>query len=306
LGVVTPRSYQDPGVCSPNASMTGPTTNNTNAIVIMLVAVGVFSLMDAGLKLLVPFYPPLQLAALRGAASIPLVLAWALPSVGARGLLRIRWRLHLLRGVTAIGMMTGFVFALDTLPLSTAYAVFFVGPLLVAALSVPVLGETIDRRKQLAIATGVAGVLVVLRPTGEGLFTAAGAAMLVAAACYAISSVTVRVLSRTDTTQAIVFWLVTMLAIGAGVLALPDWVAIEDRHWPIIAGIGVCGALGQWAITQAFTRGEASVVAPFEYTALAYSLGLDLALWGVVPDAVTWVGAGIIVGSGLVLLRRRG
>ncbi len=270
----------------------------------MLISVGVFSLMDAGLKLLVPHYPPLQIAALRGAASIPLVLAWALPSVGVRGLVAIRWPLHLLRGVAAIGMMTSFVYALDTMPLSTSYAVFFVGPLLVAALSVPVLGETIDRRKLVAITTGVVGVLVVLRPTGEGLFTAAGAAMLVAAGCYAISSVTVKIASRTDSTQAIVFWLVTMLAVGAGALAAPDWVAIQPEHWPLIAGIGTCGALGQWAITQAFTRGEASVVAPFEYTALAYSLALDLALWGVVPDAVTWVGAAIIVGSGLVLLKR--
>lgn len=281
-----------------------PNPSNGSAIVIMLISVGVFSLMDAGLKLLVPHYPPLQIAALRGAASIPLVLAWALPSVGVRGLVAIRWPLHLLRGVAAIGMMTSFVYALDTMPLSTSYAVFFVGPLLVAALSVPVLGETIDRRKLVAISTGVVGVLVVLRPTGEGLFTAAGAAMLVAAGCYAISSVTVKIASRTDSTQAIVFWLVTMLAVGAGALAAPDWVAIQPEHWPLIAGIGTCGALGQWAITQAFTRGEASVVAPFEYTALAYSLALDLALWGVVPDAVTWVGAAIIVGSGLVLLKR--
>ncbi|HUP92272.1 MAG TPA: DMT family transporter, partial [Solimonas sp.] len=75
-------------------------------------------------------------------------------------------------------------------------------------------------------------------------------------------------------------------------------------HWPIIAGIGGAGMLGQYAITEAFSRGEASVIAPLEYTALAWGVGLDWALWKVLPDSITFVGAAIIVGSGLYLIRR--
>jgi drug/metabolite transporter (DMT)-like permease len=279
-------------------------TSNLSGILIMLLAVGVFALMDAGLKLLAPHYPAVQVAALRGAASIPFVLLWVLLSVGPRALLRVRWPLHLLRGVLAVGMMVAFVYAIARMPLSTAYTVFFVAPLMITALSVPILGERVGPRRWAAILVGLVGVLVVLRPTGEGLATLAGLGILLAATGYAIGAITVRVLSRTDSTQSMVFWMVTMLAIGAGALAAPGWVAIRAEHWALIAGVGAAGALGQYAITEAFSRGEASVIAPFEYTALAWGLGLDLALWGVLPDRITWIGAAIIVGSGLYLIRR--
>lgn len=279
-------------------------SSNLSGILIMLVAVGAFALMDAGLKLLAPHYPPLQVAALRGASSLPFVLLWIVLTVGPRTVLEVRWPLHLLRGVLAVVMMAAFVYALARLPLSTAYTVFFVAPLLITALSVPILGERVGPRRWTAIAAGLLGVLVVLRPTGEGLATLAGLGVLCAAIGYAVSAITVRVLSRTDSTQAMVFWMLVSMAFGAGALASPSWVAVQPSHGWLIAGIGVAGAIGQYAITEAFARGEASVIAPFEYTALAWGLALDLALWGVLPDAWTWVGAAIIVGSGLYLIRR--
>lgn len=281
-------------------------SRNTNlaGILAMLAAAGLFSLMDAGLKLLSPHYPPLQVAALRGAASLPFVLLW----IGLRGgfatLWKVRWGLHLLRGVLAVTMMVCFIYALRTLPLSTVYTLFFVAPLMITALSVPVLGEYVGPRRWTAIAIGLVGVLVVLRPTGEGMFTLAGLAVLGAAAGYATSAITVRVLARTDSTQSMVFWMLTLLTLGAGALAAPGWVPLQAAHVGIIAGIGLAGALGQYAITEAFRHGEASVIAPFEYTALAWGLGLDLALWGVLPDGITWLGAAIIVLSGLYLLHR--
>src|SRR5690606_15652373 len=92
------------------------------ALLLMAAAVALFALMDAGLKLLSPHYPALQVGALRGLASLPFILAWALATVGWRGLLRVRWPLHLLRGALGIAMMAGFVYGLRTLPLATAYA----------------------------------------------------------------------------------------------------------------------------------------------------------------------------------------
>ncbi|MGV8944025.1 DMT family transporter [Thermomonas sp.] len=270
----------------------------------MLVAVLMFALMDAGLKSLSAHYPPLQVATLRGLSSLPLVLAWALLTVGLRPLLRIRWSLHLLRGVLGIVMMGSFVYALKRMPLSTAYSIFFVAPLLITALSVPILGEKVGPRRWTAIAVGLLGVLTVLRPTGAGVFTWAGLAVLVAALAYAVSAITVRVLARTDSNQAMVFWLLTMLAFGAGVLALPNWVPLRMQDVWIIAVIGMAGTLGQYTVTEAFRRGEASLIAPLEYTALVWGVALDLALWGVLPDAVTWLGAAIIIASGLYLLRR--
>ena len=273
-------------------------------MLLMLASVALFSLMDAALKTLSSHYPPFQVAALRGLSSLPLVLAWALWSTGAASLLRVRWPLHLLRGALGIAMMASFVYALKRLPLSTAYSIFFVAPRLITALSVPLLGERVGPRRWTAIAAGLLGVLVVLRPTGEGVLTTAGLAVLVAATGYAVSAITVRILARTDSTQAITFWLLALMALGAGALALPDWVPLRAQHGWIIAGIGLAGALGQYTITEAFRLGEASLIAPLEYTALVWGVALDLALWGVLPDAVTWVGAAIIIASGLYLIRR--
>lgn len=270
----------------------------------MLVAVAMFAMMDAALKQLSTHYPPFQVASLRGAASLPLVLVWALATAGVRPLLRVRWSLHLLRGVLGVAMMATFVYAVARLPLSTTYSVFFVAPLLITALSVPVLGEKVGPRRWIAIAIGLIGVVVLLRPTGEGLISLAALAVLVAAVMYAVSAITVRVLARTDSTQSMMVWLMAMIALGAGVLAWPEWVPIRREDLWLIAGVGVAGALGQYAITEAFRMGEASAIAPLEYTALIWGVLFDLTLWGVLPDAVTWVGAAIIVVSGLYLIRR--
>jgi len=281
-----------------------PALQPRRAALLMLVSVALFALMDAGLKTLSAHYPPFQVAAMRGLSSLPLVLGWALASAGAGALLRVRWPLHLVRGVLGIVMMASFVYALKRLPLSTAYSIFFVAPLLITALSVPILGEHVGPRRWTAIAVGLLGVLVVLRPTGEGVLTLAGLAVLVAAFGYAVSAILVRVLARTDSTQATTFWLLALMALGAGLLAWPGWVPLRGEHAAIIAGIGIAGALGQYTITEAFRSGEASLVAPLEYSALVWGVLLDLSLWGVLPDGLTWLGAAIIVGSGLYLIRR--
>ena len=274
------------------------------AVAMMLLAVATFSLMDAGLKQLSTHYPAFQVAALRGAASLPFVLVWALSTGGVRPLLRVRWPLHLLRGAMGVAMMASFVYALRTLPLSTAYSIFFVAPLLVTALSVPILGERVGPRRWTAIAIGLIGTLVLLRPTGEGLVSIASLAVLLAAAMYAVSAISVRVLARTDSTQSMMVWLMALMAIGAGLLAWPGWTPVAGADLWLILGIGVAGGIGQYAVTEAFRVGEASLIAPLEYTALVWGVLLDLTLWGVLPDGVTWVGAAIIVASGLYLLRR--
>lgn len=281
-----------------------PNASSSRAVWLMLAAVALFALMDAGLKTLAAHYPPFQVAALRGVSSLPLVLGWAVWTVGWRSLLRVRWPLHLLRGVLGVGMMASFVYALKRLPLSTAYAIFFVAPLLITALSVPFLGEKVGPRRWTAIAMGLLGVLVVLRPTGAGMLSWAGVAVLGAALAYAVSAITVRVLARSDSNQAMVVWLLALMALGAGILAWPAWQPLRAEHVGVVAAIGVVGTLGQYAITEAFRQGEASLIAPLEYSALVWGVALDLALWGVLPDAFTWLGAAIIMGSGLYLLRR--
>lgn len=281
---------------------------NLRGVLAMLAAVGCFSLMDALLKTLAGHYPPMQVAALRGLAALPLVLAYVLWQRQAHTLLQARWRLHLLRGMLVVVMLALFTYGLQSLGLAEAYTLFFIAPLLITALSAPVLGERVRASHWLAIGLGLLGVLVALRPEQSAMLTLGGLAVLAAAACYAVSAVAGRVLTRTDSSATIVFWTTTMLAMGAGLLALPGWVAVSREHWPLVVGLAVTGFLGQTAITEAFRHGQAAVIAPFEYTALAWGVGLDWLLWQALPDGATLLGGAIIIGSGIYLVhgeRRR-
>lgn len=274
------------------------------SIVAMLLAVGFFSLMDAVMKVLVAHYSAVQVAALRGLCALPLVLVWVAWMGEGRSLWRVRWPLHLLRGALSIGMLIGFAWGLRSLPLAEAYTVFFVAPLMITLLSIPVLKERVPRSHWVAIGVGLAGVVVALRPTGEGLLSLGGLAVLASALAYAVSALAGRLLTRTDSSASLVFWTTVALVVGAGALAIPGWQPLRPSDTPLLLALAVTGFLGQVAITEAFRHGQASVVAPFEYTALAWGIGLDWVLWRVWPDAATWVGGAIIVASGLYLLRR--
>jgi drug/metabolite transporter (DMT)-like permease len=276
---------------------------NVRGILGMLLAAALFSLMDTGLKLLSPHYPPLQVAAMRALSSLPLVIAFVAWRGQFHTLLRIRWPLHLLRGALGIGMLALFAFALRQLPLAEAYSIFFIAPLLITMMSGPMLDERVGKARWIAIGVGLLGVLVVLRPTGTGMFTLAGGAVLLAASCYAVSAITVRIVNRTDSLDSQLFWLMAMVATGAGAMALPHWVPVRMEHAWILCGIAITGFLGQLSITQAFRHGEASAIAPFEYSALAWGLASDWLLWRTLPDGWMLAGAAIIVGSGIYLVR---
>ena len=273
-------------------------------IAAMLAAVFCFAMMDAGLKALSGHYPALEVASLRGFASLPLVLAWCAWRGGFGQLLRVRWSLHLLRGALSVLMLGCFAFALRTLPLADAYSIFFVAPLIITALAALMLGERVGWQRWIAVAVGLAGVLVVLKPSGSGWVSLAGLAVLASATGYALSAITVRKLGRTDSVQARVFWMLSMTALGAGLLAWRDWRMPRAEHALPLIAVGVFGALGQVAITEAFRRAPAATLAPLEYTALLWGVALDAALWQTSPTLRTLGGAAVIVASGLYLIHR--
>jgi drug/metabolite transporter (DMT)-like permease len=270
----------------------------------MLVAVAAFAVMDALLKLLSGHYAALQVAFIRGAAALPFVL---LPILMRGRLARLRpvnVRLHLVRGGLSIIMICSFVLAVRESSLATTYSIFMCAPLLVAALSVPLLGERVARVQWCAILVGMAGVLLMLRPGGGQLISFGALAAVVAVIAYSFAVVTLRMLARTDSVESMVFSFTALLAIGAGLLAIPVWRALQWQDWPLMLGVGITGALGQNFITQAFRRAPASVVAPFEYTALLWGVLLDLAIWHVLPGGITLVGGSIVIGAGLFLIER--
>jgi drug/metabolite transporter (DMT)-like permease len=173
---------------------------------------------------------------------------------------------------------------------------------------VPVLGERVPAAHWWVIGIGFIGVLIALQPRSEdlqaGLVTAGGLAVLGAAACYAVAAVVGRLSSRTDSTESMVLWMMVIVAVGASALAWPRWVPLQASDWPLLLALGVTGFCGQLAITVAFRHGQASAVAPFEYTALAWGVGLDWLIWQTLPMSHTWLGAAIIVSSGIYLVRR--
>jgi len=269
----------------------------------MLIGVGAFSFMDAGLKLLTAHYSAAQVAALRGLAALPVVFAWALYAGGMRQLIRVRWPLHLVRGVMAVFMMITFTFALKHLSLAKAYAIFFISPMIMALLSIVLLGEQVRRAQWAAIGVGFVGVLIVLKPETSGFGWWATLAVLGTAVGYALSSVLVKILGRTDSTPAMMFWMTCMLSIGATAISWPGWQPIATEHYPILAGVALTGAIGQWGITVAFKHAPAASVAPLEYTGLAWVIFIDLAVWSTAPSLRTLSGAALIIACGLFLLR---
>ena len=277
---------------------------NVKGATAMMIAVGALSLMDACMKILSPHYSPMQIAAMRGLVALPVVIPWVWLTGGFGQLRRVRFPLHLLRGALGIMMLVTFAFALRALALSEAYAIFFVAPLIITALASPILGERVGKQRWIAISFGFAGALIVLRPTGAGALTIPGLSILLCALGYASSAITVRVLSRTDTTQSLVFWLMIFVAVGGTLLALPSWQPIQQpTHWLALGGIAVAGSIGQWGVTEAFRHGQASFVAPFEYTALVWGVSLDWTLWRTLPGPATFAGAAVIIASGVYLIR---
>lgn len=276
---------------------------NRRNIYMMLIAAAVFSLMDMAMKLLSAHYPPMQVAALRALVALPLVGTYVIWRGAHRSLMQIRWSMHLLRAVLGIAMLSLFAYGLKGLSLAEAYTIFFIAPALITALSVLFLKERVNRAQWIAIAVGMGGVLVVLRPNGAGFLTMGGLAVLCAATCYAVSAITGRILARTDRTEHMVVWLMVMMSVGATALAAPNWVPVRAEHTLLLCGLAISGFVGQLAITEAFGSGDASKVAPFEYSALAWGVGLDWLLWRVLPDYYTMIGAAIIIASGIYLIR---
>jgi drug/metabolite transporter (DMT)-like permease len=277
---------------------------NLRGILSMLAAVTTFSVMDVLLKRLSEDYPAMQVTFLRGAASLPLLLGANAVFGRWRNLQPKRWRLHVLRGFLSVMLLWCFVYAVSQLSLANAYSIFMSAPLLITALSVPMLGERVGWRQWLAVLVGLVGVIIVLKPSGAGLVTIGGLAALASAAGYALNAITIRIMTRTESSAATVFWSLLFLTIISGVAASVRWVPVQWDHWHLIIGLGIAGALGQYFITEAFRLAAPPVVAPLEYTALAWGMLFDWLLWATAPGLRMLAGAFVIVASGIYIINR--
>lgn len=279
-------------------------THPLRGIVLMLCAVGFFAVMDTLLKLLTSRYPPMQVSALRGAASLVLIVGTLVMMNRLRDLRAERPGMHVLRGLLMVAVMGGFLYAVRALSLADAYAIFLTAPLLVTAFAALLLREPVGWHRWTAIAVGLLGAFTMLRPSTSSFITWGAVGAFVSAIAYALSAVLVRVLTRSETTSAVAVWSMSIMTVVSAAIAWRAWVAVSPADWWIIAVIGVTGAIAQLLLIEAFRSAPASVIAPFEYTALLWGIGFDWLVWQVLPHSRVLIGGAIVVASGLYVIWR--
>jgi drug/metabolite transporter (DMT)-like permease len=246
----------------------------------------------------------MQVVTIRGAASIPFMVLPLVFLGRVRELKPVRLGMHFLRALLQLVILGAFVYSVHVLSLADAYAIFLAAPLIVTALSVPLLGESVGWRRWAAITVGLVGVITMLHPSPSSLVSLGAIAALVSATAYALSAIALRIITKTDTTGSVVFWMIGIMTVLALLIAAPTWVPLRREDWMLLAAIGLFGSAGQHLVTEAFRNAPPSVVAPFEYTALLWGISVDWAVWHVFPTSRVYIGGSIVIASGLYLIWR--
>jgi drug/metabolite transporter (DMT)-like permease len=208
-----------------------------------------------------------------------------------------------LRGVLLAAEIVVAVLSFVLLGLVDSHAVFACYPLLVAALSGPILGERVGWRRWTAIGVGFVGVLIILRP-GYGVFQPAVLVPFVSALMFALYSLLTRYVARKDTSATSFFWTGTTGAIFMTAVGIWHWEPMSAPDWGWMAALCVCGATGHWLLIKCYEVAEASAVQPFAYLQLVFASGVGFLVFGDVLRPNVAVGAAIVVGAGVFTLIR--
>jgi len=270
----------------------------------MLIAVLLMCSMDALAKwLLARNVTAVQILAFRSIIIIPLLLLVYKARGNFNELIPSRWKPQLLRG--AVGFISPFTFfiGIKYIPLTDAVVLFFSSIFIVTILSVVFLKERVGVHRFASILVGFIGVLIVATPQGGGSIVGY-ILVLIGSATYSILFVTGRYLSRTESVASLVFSY--NLCVGVISLLILPWfwlpVASDNIVWLLL--LSALAVSGHYFVTLAFARSEATLVAPFEYTALIWAVGFDFLLWNTVPSLSTSLGAIVIISSGLYIVHR--
>ena len=209
-------------------------------------------------------------------------------------------------GFGLVGMVGSF-YGYVHLPLATVTALGFAMPLFLTVLSFVLLGEQVRWRRGLAVVAGFGGVLLMVRPGApsmQGDLLAAGMVIL-GALTWAICMITVRWMGeKGEQGVTIVLWFAISAAAISGGVAAPGWVAPTAGQWLLLAGTGLVSAAAQVMMTEGYRRGEATLLAPFEYSAIVWTTLTGALVWAELPDGWDLAGIGVLVGSGLYIWRR--
>lgn len=196
-------------------------------------------------------------------------------------------------------MVAGFVL----LGLVEAHAIFASYPLLVAALSGPILGEAVGWRRWAAIGVGFIGVLIILQP-GITVFSPAAVVPLLAAFMFALYSLLTRYAARQDTTATSFFWTGVTGAVLMTGIGIWSWEPMTGPDWIWMAALCVTGATGHWLLIRCYEVAEASAVQPFAYLQLVFASTIGLLIFNETLELHVALGAALVIGSGLFTLWR--
>jgi drug/metabolite transporter (DMT)-like permease len=264
----------------------------------------VFSFLDGGAKWLVQGMPVVMVVWLRFLGQVVATGAVLLPLKGFAlvGTGHLRW--HLLR-TAMVTVMTGLNFwSLQYLQLTVTSSIFFSAPLIIALISAPLLGERLDFGRLTAILVGFCGVLVIVHPWSADFHPAMILSVL-NAFLYAGFMMLTRHLAAYDPPETIQF----LPALGATIVLAP--LAFAGWEWPdtwvewtVACLLGVFGGLGHYLLALAHRYAPSSVIAPFVYQQVLYMALFGYIVFGDVPGAAVWIGAAIVIGSGLYLFSR--
>ena len=270
-----------------------------------LVAIVVFPLLNALVKyLLSNDYSIVQIMWMRSIVHMAWMLGLFLPYGGLRILRSNRPGLQLVRSSLQLVALVLYIIALSHVSLTAITMAFFTAPLMVVALSVPMLGERVGPRRWIAVAVGFVGAAVIFRPGGE-IIHWSFLLVLGAAAAYAVFQIQTRQLAAQDDyrTTAIYTIIVALVATTAAGPFFWTW-PTELTHWGAFIGLGVFGGGGHFLVIKAYQYGRASVVGPFDYGQLLGAAVVGFLWFGDSVDLWTWLGAALIVASGIYIARR--
>ena len=272
-------------------------------IALILASTVFLGTSDVTAKYLSATLPSIEIAWIRFLVFALIMTPAMVPGSPLYALRTARPGFQLMRGVALLGSSLFFISGLRYLPIAEASATGFVAPLFVTALSIVFLGERVGVRRWLATATGLLGVLIILRP-GTGAFHAAAFFPIVSALCWAITLIMTRMMSGrehaiTTMTYSSIAGLCVLSVLVPFTWVAPSW---HDILFGVL--IGVASTAGQWIVVLAFRYADASVLAPFSYSQLVWVSILGFLIFGEVPDIWTVVGAAFIVASGLYTAHR--
>jgi drug/metabolite transporter (DMT)-like permease len=275
------------------------------AVLYMSLAGLLFPVLNASVKYLGARYPMPEIFWARYAGHAVFCLAVLLPRFGLALFHTKRPLIQAWRAVLLFAASGFYFFALRLISLPTASAVSFVGPMVVTALSVPMLGEIVGWRRWIAVLVGFLGAVIIIRPGTD--FVQWGAILVLCdVACYAVYQILSRQIGSLDRAEVSI----TLAGIGGVALAsilLPfTELVLPDRplDWLLFALLGLWGLLGHFFVVKAYQWGSVAVVAPFLYVELVGATLFGFVIFAELPDGGTWLGAAIIVASGLYITYR--